>query len=435
VWVALPLARLRLMSIGGQAVEPADALLVLAYVLALARLLAGWRPTVDRGYLTAAVALLAALALSLIVAGGRAGAWLKLGAHAAQCGTPLLTLALVDSPARFAALVRAAVIGLAMAVAATLASVAAFYVLPGAAEVVVCTWGALPPRDLVPRVCWPLRNPNLLASYLAAVAPLVLLLPLPSSRAAPGRASLPALALLVSAALTFSTQVGGLGLGLALGLRARLGLRGPRAAILLGGAGLLALLLGLAVTSYVVDGRLHLWQGPRVSVWRAALATAAEHPWFGRGYGAPVAFVSDPRATGYHADWQKLPPAGHWRDGHDVWLDVLGQAGVLGLAAFFGLVALIARRLWAIGDGRARAVLAAALAGSFLYGGLFDAIQESRHLWPLVGLALAAARLGADRQPLGASLGASVAVSGPASEGGGPEPQRPFVHITPLSEQ
>jgi O-antigen ligase len=431
VWVALPLARLSLMSIGGQAVEPADALLVLAYVLALARLLTGWRPAVDRGYLAAAAALLAALAFSLIVAGGRAGAWLKLGAHGAQCGTPLLTLALVDSPARFAALVRAAALGLAMTVAATLASVAAFYVLPGAAEVVVCTWGALPPRELVPRVCWPLRNPNLLASYLAAVAPLVLLLP--SSRAARGRASLPALALLVSAALTFSTQVGGLALGLALALRARL--RGPRAAMLLGGAGLLALLLGLAVTSYVVDGRVHLWQGPRVSVWRAALATAAEHPWFGRGYGAPVALVSDPRATGYHADWQTLPPAFHWRDGHDVWLDVLGQAGVLGLAAFFALVALVARRLWAIGDGRVRAVLAAALAGSFLYGGLFDAIQESRHLWPLVGLALAAARLFPGRQPLGASLGASVAVSGPASDGGGPEPQRPLVHITPLSEQ
>ena len=175
---------------------------------------------------------------------------------------------------------------------------------------------------------------------------------------------------------------------------------GPRQTAVALGATAIAVGLALAVTSYLVDGRPRLWDGPRIAVWKASLETARAHPWLGRGYDAAVAYVTDPRAAGFHADWQRLPPSGQWRDGHDVWLNVLGQAGLVGLAAFVWLVVAIGARVRRIDDPLVRAVFAGSLGGAFLYGGLFDAIEEARHLWAVAGLALAAGALWPRSRPV-----------------------------------
>src|SRR5262249_33583320 len=106
--------------------------------------------------------------------------------------------------------------------------------------------------------------------------------------------------------------------------------------------------------------------------------------------------VTDPHAYIPVSRAEDLPTTGepHWLEGHNVWLNVLGQAGVVGVALFAWLAYEIVR-----GARRARPLardlaplgttLVGVFAGMLLYGGLFSAIEETRHVWAALGLVAA----------------------------------------------
>ena len=117
-----------------------------------------------------------------------------------------------------------------------------------------------------------------------------------------------------------------------------------------------------------------------------------ENPVLGIGYGERVAPVSDPRA--YHeggALAEETKGVEVRMEAHNVWLNVLGQAGVIGLIGFTLLM------WWVVGGVRNAPLGApfqnvpiavfAAVAGAFLFHGLFLANEEARHLWVLFAIA------------------------------------------------
>jgi O-antigen ligase len=148
-------------------------------------------------------------------------------------------------------------------------------------------------------------------------------------------------------------------------------------------------------------------RGPRVHTWLSAGETVAEHPVLGVGYGLTVARTPgrdlDPWLTG-----QLDPLAGEgppFAEAHDAWLNVAGQTGLLGLAAFALVVVAVARRQSMRPlPGRSSlrhlpAAIVAGLVGGFLFHGLFAGAEEFRHLWALAGLGASAQALSARLSP------------------------------------
>ena len=120
----------------------------------------------------------------------------------------------------------------------------------------------------------------------------------------------------------------------------------------------------------------------RVLVWQDMLHTARQYPWFGKGTGMDVANTRYQVLSGM----QQL-----LRDAHNNWLNVLGQTGIFGLAAFMLLlIYLIKRCRFSITDGNdgkfVHVALSISFVGAFLYQGLSASFEDTRHLWVLVGL-------------------------------------------------
>ncbi|MGB2750461.1 MAG: O-antigen ligase family protein [Pyrinomonadaceae bacterium] len=120
----------------------------------------------------------------------------------------------------------------------------------------------------------------------------------------------------------------------------------------------------------------------RVLVWQDTARTVRQYPWFGKGTGMDVANTRYEVLSGM----QQL-----LRDSHNMWLNILGQTGIFGLAAFLLLLGyLIKRCRFRIGDGGdgryIHLALSTALVGAFLYQGLGGSFEDARHLWVLLGL-------------------------------------------------
>jgi O-antigen ligase len=418
--VSLPITRPGVFTLSEHPVMLSDLLMVLVYALFLRQWKRG-RVTVRLdGLLGSSLLFLLALALSMVAAHAlHGGALIKLAAYGCLVLLPSLTRAVVDTPARLRLVLAAWGAGAGIAVAVGLVGLLAFYLdRHGVGEAMMCGYGGLKSGPY-PRLCAPFRHPNMFANYLALAMPLVL---------ATGWGRLPrrwlvALvgAALVIGALTMSAGFAGLLGGLYLVVHRLWRSRGVgrKVALVLGGgavAGAAGVLVLASVASVVPHGQGHLaigshdllfMDGARPSIWRAAAANIAAHPLTGLGYGREVALVSDPRAF-IHADnlaTLKGPVSARWMEGHDVWLNLTGQAGFLGLATFAVLLFLLWRPTWpllfdrdqswrALGSG-----LWGAFVGAFLFHGIFAAIEEGRHIWALFALAAASASLLASRRP------------------------------------
>lgn len=252
----------------------------------------------------------------------------------------------------------------------------------------IAAYGSIPVGNY-PRVVALFANPNMYMSYLAASLAVVAWV-WPDARGR-WRTALVALAavLLANAALTLSVGLGGLALGAGLWWYLR---RGP-ARVLVLGAGVAAALgfAALMFVNLVPRGQgdvsvgpwdVQLAEGGRVDIWRGALRTAGAHPLTGKGYGTLVASTTNPRATVSMEKWGTAAMADGGAvelEAHDVWLNVLGQTGFLGLAAFVAFIFLALRR--------APAAILCGLVATLLYHGLFAALEDARHVWLLLGLA------------------------------------------------
>ena len=120
----------------------------------------------------------------------------------------------------------------------------------------------------------------------------------------------------------------------------------------------------------------------RVLVWENTVGTFVKHPWVGKGTGTNVAEVKYQAMSG---DNQILLEA------HNVWLNVLGQTGLIGIAALLLMTAYLLSlcRFKARADTDVqyvRIALSCAFVGAFLYQGLAGSFEDARHLWILFGL-------------------------------------------------
>jgi O-antigen ligase len=119
----------------------------------------------------------------------------------------------------------------------------------------------------------------------------------------------------------------------------------------------------------------------RVLAWQSSLQTLAEYPIFGKGVGTDAAHV------------KYLNPSGRMEtllDAHQMWLNVAGQTGILGLFALCYLCVFLFRRanVFSFANQKSilQTVLGIAFLNAFLYQGLSGSYEDARHLWILIGL-------------------------------------------------
>jgi O-antigen ligase len=120
----------------------------------------------------------------------------------------------------------------------------------------------------------------------------------------------------------------------------------------------------------------------RVLVWESALQTFRQFPLTGKGTGSDAAFVSYETLSG---DRQIL------LDAHNVFLNVLGQEGLLGLISFLALnIYLLTRcrfKAESLNEHNLiHSAFSAIFLGAFLDQGLTGSFEDARHLWILFGL-------------------------------------------------
>jgi hypothetical protein len=253
-------------------------------------------------------------------------------------------------------------------------------------------FGSLPPGNY-PRVRAFFENPNMTANYLNIAVMIVLgawKAGWLSARVALGIAIL----LLGSAVFTISPGIGGIILSLGVWLwfvmpRDR---RHLRALVLTAcvAAALLAFVSTIvspvvrdaerAVTLPLTDRQIE--PSVRLLVWQNTLERGMEYPFLGRGPGTDVARLRYQVASGQR---QLL------RDGHQAWLNVFGQAGLIGLAAFIGLCwYLVSLCRFQIFEASERNVMLAACScafvGAFLFQNLSGSFEDARQLWVLIGM-------------------------------------------------
>ena len=115
--------------------------------------------------------------------------------------------------------------------------------------------------------------------------------------------------------------------------------------------------------------------GPRWHTWSDSLDTFREHALVGVGPGLPVA------ATFYNDRF--------FTDAHNAWLNVAGQAGLVGLVAFAAVIGTVCAMAW-----RARPMAEVAepvragwfaFVGVVLYGSISLSLEQTRHVWILMG--------------------------------------------------
>ena len=211
------------------------------------------------------------------------------------------------------------------------------------------------------------------------------------------RSAIIAVGMLIVNAFTLTPGLGGIFITSGFWIRHRLvqrGKRGVGTAVL--GVGILvaALFLFVAAFTFMAYGpagaRLPILSGEltpshRAIAWRTAFATFASHPILGYGVGMPVASVEFIDPSG---DRQYLT------DAHNTYLSVLGETGIFGFAAFFGMISFVVvgliRSLSDGLNGMLRLGMLLAICDALLYQGITGSYEDSRHVWVLLGIAAAA---------------------------------------------
>jgi len=260
-------------------------------------------------------------------------------------------------------------------------AISAFYTVPTDTwlQPLLSHYGSLPPGNY-PRIKSLFANANMLCNFLV-VAVALLLVARQSSWLSLGHFRALLALMLVSAIATISPGLGGLVLVLATWRWFVMRARAPRRAMALLVAGcVIALLIFAGMWLNLADPFAS--ESVRVQIWQQAIQTLLDHPLRGVGLAKPVVGVAFTDPSGGE-QWLT--------DAHNVWLNVGGQAGLLGMAALAGLSVWLlwnARREVAVTGGCATSAFGLALAfvAAFLYGGLTGSFEDARHVWVLIGL-------------------------------------------------
>lgn len=423
---SMPFARPGVLKIGSSEAVAADLVLVALWITALVRVVTRKIKLKVDALLVLGVLFIGAEVLSLVLAHKLATTTLvKLGAFAAMVLLPWILGHVLTTEERIGAVMKAWFAGSLGALGLGVVGFIAFYVnREGLGMKLMCGWGALAPQP-VPRLCTPFTTPNYFENYITSTIPIALYVFRDRFSVLPNkRSALPWLYFVCAAfvaVFTLSAGIGGVGLTAALAFlawRRYDGKANRRVTILLAGAALLIAAFGLVTMIVTVQpkgmGDIHLgardiklWDGTRIDVW--STNRWRESPITGIGYGELASNVTNPRCWTPVTKMDSLvgPQPPHPMDGHSVLLNVLAQAGFVGLTLFVALVVVLLRGVvWEREEDPPRHLrlqrdlVAAALAGSFLYHGIFGSFEESRYLWPLLAMGAALAQL-AKRTPSG----------------------------------
>lgn len=360
----------------------------LFFVVALARGETSLR--MDRIYLAIAVYAFA-LTISAIFSIDVGASFKKLIGEYYLFALCILTFNLVDERF-FKQVLIAWLAGTAITVCASIAGFVFFYLgfNTEATNYVLSHFGSLPAGNY-PRIHALFANANMLCNYLNVSVMLALL----GTRVGwikPIVSKIFFFGIAFAALFSISPGLGGIALSSGIWFWA-MHSKGGRALL---AAGILASVVMLAATlvspdtkntdqDFVIASRT-IEPSVRVLVWEDTLTRLREHPILGRGTGLNVAEVRYEVLSG---DKQMLG------DAHNMWLSILGQAGVVGLAVFLFLCFYLWQRCNFSDKSRPILIaLSCALTGAFFYQGLTGSFEDARHLWVLIGLLAAVSSSG-----------------------------------------
>jgi O-antigen ligase len=388
------------LAIGGLRVIAADLAFAAVAVLLLASLAGGAELRWDRAFPPVA-GWLAAMTLSALLSAEPRRSAFKLATEIYLLAIPVAVVQLVRSGTALKRLIQAWLAAAAGVAVLGAVALGLFFLVPNhwLLDYLLNPKGTLPPGPY-PRFNLSFTHPAMLGLYMSVSIPILL----GAARAGwvPRRLASPLLAAMLLAA-AFSLTPGLGGLFLALGVWGWLTRRRERpwlarACLAAGMAGALAMLGAAAVTPYLhptapflihLPGVGTLAPSARLMFWIDAARTFLAHPLAGQGIG------TDPVTVLY-----QNPSGGRalWHDAHETWLSVAAQTGIVGLLAFGWLSLHVVRRLaarpWPMqGPGAVRTALAIAWLQAWLWQGLVGSFEDSRCLWLLLGLTLAAFRL------------------------------------------
>jgi O-antigen ligase len=256
--------------------------------------------------------------------------------------------------------------------------------------------GTLPPGDY-PRLSLTFFNANMLCNYLTVSVGLLLVA---ERRGWLSRRSSVLLGAGTAIAALSSISPGLGGIALLLGLWWWATRRGSPSIARLGLAGGVAV-AALFVVATAVTPILHptapflivipgtetvLAPSARYLTWSAAVAEFLRHPLVGHGIGIGAV---DARYTNPAGELHSLT------DAHNMFLNIAAQCGLIGLLGLAALIAWALRltlpwRVEADPSNGLRIGLGLSFAGAFVYQGLAGSFEDSRHLWVLIGLMIAA---------------------------------------------
>jgi O-antigen ligase len=263
-------------------------------------------------------------------------------------------------------------------------------------------FGSLPPGDY-PRLALTFFNANMACNYLTAGLALTFLA---RSLGYIGRSAywLLLAGIGVASLSTVSPGLGGVALIASLWIWVISRARSPwlaRAALACGSLVALLFVIALALTPFPhstatfeirLPGNLALYPAPRLLIWTAALKQFAGHPLLGIGLGIDPVHVGFASPSGYEV----------LTDAHEIFLSIAAQCGILGLIGLAAIIQLvIARTPLPRATGRAtlpRFLLGAAFLDVFVYQGLGGSFEDTRHIWMLLGLIIAAGRIDFSRE-------------------------------------
>ena len=347
----------------------------------------------------ALLAYIAALLVSAVFSVNHQASLARFPAEVYLVCLAVLTLNIADSPSLLKRSVIAWLVGTVIAVAIGVAAIVIFYIDPSASliEYITYHYGSVPVGNY-PRVSAGFISASMLCNYLNVSFVFTLL--------AFSRGWLPrivALGLLGAIAIvsifTISIGLGGLALAIAFAVPLFSQSRLTRRQIFFAGGAVVSLLFLLgSLFALAPYPEAKVWfqiplignvmPSARVLVWKDAISTFLSRPLTGIGLGKPVANVVFTNTDG---------SLSLLTDAHNSFLSMAAQSGIIGLAAFASIVVLVLKQwIRAIVDTASPTLIRAlglAFVCAFVYQGLTGSFEDSRHLWIMVGMFLAADRL------------------------------------------
>ena len=404
---SLAIQKPSIVTVAGKELAATDLIFPIAFVAVFISLLSRQRKLAWKPVYWFIAAYVAAFAIALSFAENRSQGLIKTAATAYLVFIAIIAVELVDSWKRLRFTALTFLFASFIPLFVGLATIVIFYLSPGSSVLPLVTYhyGAVPVGNY-PRLSSTFVSASMFCNYLNVV--LMFLLIARAKKWIDGRLAVFALAATVICVIfTISSGIGAVCLAIGLwywyrssrNIRGRLVLEASISACLLFFATGFIALQKHATAPYSLPVPLvgsEVYPSPRLLVWTESFNNFLENFLVGGGPGTPSAAVMFQNSEGGYS---------LLTDAHNSFLSIATQTGVIGLIALVALTGY----LLTIGFTKRDPVnfgLAAAFLTAVVVQGLLGSFEDARHLWFLIGLVVAASRLG--DQKLTGELGGSA---------------------------